>query len=107
MKRTMILLAMCLCAVLMVGCNTTGTFISATGAYVRAGPVTIVVGTVDASNSAGEFADEIVVVTHTTYFDTAIDTGASTGEAGVTAEKKSEYTFSVTPVKAEAEVLEE
>ncbi len=108
MKRITVVLVVCLCAVLMAGCNTTGTFVSATGLYLRGGPVTVIVGTIDASNSAGEFANEVVSVKHTTYFEAGIDAGASTGEAGVTAEKKSEYMFSVTPVKTDAaEALEE
>ncbi len=81
---------------LFTGCNTAGSFVSATGLYIETGVGRIIVGTIDASNSAGEFANEQFNVKHTTFFDTGVS-----GAASVSAEKKSEYTMKVTPVNGE------
>ncbi len=107
MKRVMILLSLCVMCALLTGCNTAGSFVSATGLYIETGIGRVIVGTVDASNSAGEFANERFSVKHTTFFNTGVGQGGTVGNTEVAAEKRSEYTMKVTPVEAEPEADEE
>lgn len=95
MKR---IAALLLFALPLMGCNVAATTMKGTGAFIQAGPITIIAGSFDGSHTAGEFADEQLTIEHETYYDANISTSANSN-TGVTQGMKSAYKVRLTPVK--------
>lgn len=87
------LIAVAFLACFIMGCNVNATTLKGTGLLWQTGPLTIVAGAFDTSITSGEFAEEQIIITHETYYDTDLD--ASTG---VTQGQKSKYEVRITPV---------